>query len=188
MGNWFSNVKKYIKRLKIDKHHLDWIAGALSIPVLLTVIILNLNNLNSQKKNSPTPTPAEKVIVVPQNNNQTTPVAQPTNATCKKEIGPISITSPREEQTVDTNPVNVAIKYNDPNYCSVVWSYRINNGSWSDYNSNSPSLYNLPSGDIKFDLRIQSTVSQDTDIITRNFTYQGPTPTPTSTPTSSENQ
>lgn len=174
-------VKKSIKKLKIRKNHLDWVAGALSIPVLLTVIILNLNNLNSQKKDtSPTPTPQEKVIIVPQNTNPTS--NQPTNTSCKKEIGPISITSPKEDETVSSNPVNVIIKYGDASYCSVVWSYRVNNGQWSEYNSNSVSLYNLPNGNIKFDLRIQSTVSQDTDTLTRNFKYQNNSATPTLLP------
>ena len=124
-------IKRNIKKLKVGKKHLDWVAGALSIPVLLTVIILNLSNLNSQKKNQPAPSPAEKVIVVPQNNSESTPQAQPTSTTCKKEIGPISITNPKEGEIVDSNPVYITIKYNNPEYCSVVWSYRINGGSWS---------------------------------------------------------
>lgn len=172
-------IKKFIKKLQIRKNHLDWVAGALSIPVLLTVIILNLSNLNSQKKNSPTQAPAEKVIVVPQNNNQSTPGVEPTNVFCKKEVGPISITNPKEGETVTDNPLYITIKYNASDYCSVVWSYRINSSSWSEYNSNSPSLYNLPNGNVKFELRVQSTVSQDTDSLTRNFMYSV---SPTSTP------
>lgn len=170
-------INEFIKKLQIRKNHLDWVAGALSIPVLLTVIILNLNNLNSQKKNLPEPAPTEKVIVVPQN-NQSTPAAQ-SNTNCIKEIGPISISSPKEEELVTNNPVYITIKYSNPDYCSVVWSYRINGGTWSEYNSNSPSLYNLPNGNIKFELRIQSTVSQDADSLMRNFIYAG---SPTSTP------
>lgn len=178
----FSNLKKYIKKLKIRKNHLDWIAGALSIPVLLTIIILNLNNLNSQKKNTTPsePKPIEKVIVVPQNGDKSIP--QPTNSSCRKDVGPIEITTPKEGETATENPVCINIKYSDSSYCSVIWSYRINGGSWSDYNSNSPCLYNLPKGDVKFELRIQSTVSQDQETLTRNFTYE-PSPTPTSTPT-----
>lgn len=181
-------IKKSVKKLKIRKNHLDWVAGALSIPVLLTVIILNLNNLNSQKKSNPTPAPqpTEKVIVVPQNNGQTNQTAQPTNSSCKKEIGPISITSPKEGETLSDNPVNITIKYSDASYCSVVWSYRINNGSWSEYDSNSVSLYNLPNGNIKFDLRVQSTVSQDTDTFTRSFVYQGSSASPTPQPTAAQ--
>lgn len=182
----FAGFRRYIKKLKIGKGHLDWLAGLLTIPVLVTVIILNLNNLNSAKKNAnqnSTPAPTEKVILVPQNNNQQTPIAQTTNETCKKEVGPISITSPKEGEAVTDNPVYITIKYNDPNYCSVVWSYRINGGTWSEFSSSSPSLYNLTSGNIKFDLRVQSTVSQDTDTLSRNFVYQSssstsPTPTP----------
>ncbi len=177
-------VKKHIKKLKIRKNHLDWIAAVLSIPVLLTVMILNLNNLNSQKKNvdSPTPKPVEKVIVVPQDGDKSTP--QPTNPSCKKDVGPIEITFPKEGEIVTENPVCINIKYSDSNYCSVVWSYRINDGPWSEYNSNSPCLYNLPQGDVKFELRIQSTASQDQEMLTRNFTYKSSlTPTSSITPT-----
>ena len=172
--------KNTIKKIKVGKHHLDWIAGLLSIPVLLSVIILNLNNLNSQKKNTSTPTSTEKVIVVPQNNNQaSTPKVEPTNASCKKEVGPISITSPKEGATVTDNPACITIKYDSQNFCSVVWSYRINGGGWSEYNSNSPCLYNLPSGDVKFELRVQSAVSQDQETLTRNFIYKNQNPTST---------
>jgi hypothetical protein len=41
----------------------------------------------------------------------------------------------------------------------------------------------MPSGNAKFELRVQSTVSEDTDSLTRNFIYNGAsqtTPTPTS--------
>lgn len=176
-------IEKFIKSLKIRKRHLDWVAGLLSIPVLITVITLNLTNLNSQKtkNNTTSPQTTEKVIVVPQENNE--PSSQPTNATCKKEIGPISVSNPKEGDTVSDNPVYITIKYNDSDYCSVVWSYRINSGSWSEYNSNSPSLYNLPNGNVKFELRIQSTVSQDTDSLLRNFIYTG---SPTSTPSAQD--
>ncbi len=181
-----NGIKSFIKKIKIGKHHLDWIAGALSIPVLLTVIFLNLNNIASQKKNTvnpPTNQPTEKIIVVPQNSNQEpSPTTTPTSSACKKEVGPISITSPAEGDTVTGNPVCVTIKYDDPSYCSVVWSYRINNGDWSGYSNNSPCIYNMPSGNIKFDLRVQSTVSQDQQkTLSQNFEYQAIT-TPTATP------
>ncbi|MCL4417482.1 MAG: hypothetical protein M1365_12460 [Actinobacteria bacterium] len=95
-------------------------------------------------------------------------------ANCKKTVGPISISYPSEGETVSDNPVCITIKYDDPNYCSVVWSYRINNNTWSDYSNNSACLYNLSKGEVKFDLRIQSTVSQDqTKSLSRTFNYQG---------------
>ncbi len=177
------------KKISSKKHHLDFITAVLTIPVLLSVIILNYSNLqNLKNKNSitPTPTPVEKIIVVPQQNQKTqNQTPSPTSATCTKDIGPVSISSPSESETVTDNPVCITISYNDPSYCSVVWSYRINNGNWSDFSSNNPCIYNLPSGNVKFDLRVQSTVTQKETDLTRNFVYQGTqislTPTPSAT-------
>lgn len=171
------NFKKVFK-----KNHLDFITALLSIPVLLSVIILNYNNLKPKQNTdlTPTPTQAEKIIVVPQNNPTNATSPNPTNAACKKDIGPIEITSPTENQTVNDNPVCINIKYADSNYCSVVWSYRVNNGAWSDYNTNNPCIYNLPNGNVKFELRVQSTVEQKNQSLTRNFVVQTSNPSSTS--------
>ena len=185
---------KTAKKIPQKKHHLDFLAALLTIPVLLSVIILNYNNLNNLQKAknaSPSPTAQEKQIIIvspsqiPNTVNNPTPISS-----CKKQIGPISITYPSDNQTVSDNPVCVNISYNDANYCSVVWSYRINGGAWSDYNSNNPCLYNIPNGNVKFELRVQSTVVQSQQqTLTRNFVYNGqgtvPTPTPSSPSSSS---
>lgn len=170
-------IKKFA-RVRLRKMHLDYLAGILSIPVLVTAIIINWGNLTHSSSVPKAATPTPQVIIV---NQKSAPVSP--SAVCQKTVGPISITSPTEGQTVNTNPVCITISYTNPNYCSVVWSYSINNGSWSDYNSNSPCLYNVPGGTVSFSLRVQSTVSNDTKTITRNFTYTGGA-TPTVTPTS----
>jgi len=181
-------IKQAIKKLKISKHHLDWIAGLLSIPVLLTVIILNLSNL-TQKKNTSTNSslnkPTEKIIIVPQNKDKEQISPQITNSACRKEIGPITITSPEENETVRDNPLCINISYENQNYCSVVWSYRINNGDWSEFSNTSPCIYNAPAGNIKFELKIQSTVAQDQQkTLIRNFRYEKESP---ATPSASIN-
>lgn len=166
------------------KHHVEYIAAFLSIPVLLSVIALNYFNLqNTTKKSEPTrPVSNEKPVVIITGGNDNDSKPHPTNTpVCKKEIGPISISSPKEDETVSSNPVCISIRYEDRNYCAVVWSYQINGNKWSDYNSSSPCLYDLPSGDVKFELRVQSTVSQDEEAIERNFIYEDPTATPTAT-------
>jgi len=166
------------------KHHVEYIAALLSIPVLLSVIALNYFNLqNTAKKNEPAqPISNEKPVVIITGSNDSGSQILPTNSpSCKKEIGPISISSPKEGETVSSNPVCISIRYEDENYCAVVWSYRINGNDWSDYNSSSPCLYNLPSGKVKFELRVQSTVSQDEETIERNFIYEAPTATSTAT-------
>lgn len=171
-----SPIVHKIKKLKPQKMHLDYIAGLLSIPLLVMGLIVNFSNI-SKKPATTTASPTPQVIVVPEKDtsgNTSRPVVIPTNtAACQKTIGPISITSPEEGDTVTDNPVCITISYPNTNYCSVVWSYRINNGAWSDYNNNSPCLYNIPSGNVQFQLRVTSTVSTDTKSITRNFTYKG---------------
>lgn len=188
----------WLKKAPDRKHYIEFITATLSIPVLLTVILVNLNNLSQQNVKSisttPTPSTVREVIIREQapaskqeGQETNTKTASPTptqNPECKKEIGPISIAYPTENQQVTDNPVNIIIKYEDRNYCSVVWSYRINGGQWSEYSNNAPAIYNMPSGAVKFELRVLSTTSNDQLLITRNFNYQGQsnpsiTPTPT---------
>jgi hypothetical protein len=174
-GNISKTLKK-INKIRPRKLHLDYITGLLSIPVLLTAILLNFGNITGKnKEEKPSPTP--NVIVVSEDKDKDENIVTPAPV-CKKEIGPISIDYPEEGDTVSENPLTIPISYSDENYCSVVWSYRINDGPWSSYNNTSPSLFNLPSGNVKFQLRVNSTVTDETETITRNFTYiGGPTPT-----------
>ncbi len=183
-----------IKRMRVQKMHIDYVAGLLTIPVLLTAVLVNFGNLNKNEKAPTTTTPSPQVIIVTTapNSNANTPNAQTSQTTptpiCMKSVGPVSITSPTEGQAVSDNPVCIQIDYSDSSYCSVVWSYRINGGSWSDFNNNSPCLYNLSNGNVQFQLRVNSTVSSDSTTLTRNFVYNGAnnpvsTPTPTNTPT-----
>ncbi|PJC54880.1 MAG: hypothetical protein CO028_00015 [Candidatus Levybacteria bacterium CG_4_9_14_0_2_um_filter_35_21] len=181
-------TKKVVAGLHGKKRHLDLIIALLTIPVLLTVIISNLMNFQKNSKNSPTPTPAQTREIIIQTaptgaqavtqmaKDPVTPIVN-----CKKLVGPISISFPGEGQTVSDNPICIIIKYDDPNYCSAVWSYRINNNSWSEYSSSSVCLYNLPKGAVKFDLRAQSTVSQNQVNISRSFNYDGLSDSPVAT-------
>jgi hypothetical protein len=173
MEKFFNKLKRSI-RLFPKKHHVEYVTGLISVPVLLTAIALNIINLqnNTHKVQNPTPTETQKPIIVEISGTQEKQPAPTDVPSCKQEVGPISISYPQEGATVDDNPVCVNIKYTSTSYCSVVWSYKINDGPWSDYNSNSPCLYNVPSGDVKFSLRVQSTVSQDTATLERNFIYK----------------
>jgi hypothetical protein len=173
------------------KKYLEFFTALLSIPVLITVIILNLNTLKNTNKNAePTNTPArggffsapiQKTEPTVADELSTTP-----SAPCKKELGPVSIGSPEENDTVLDNPVSVIIAYDDDEYCAAVWSYRINGSSWSEYDDKSIALYNLPQGKVKFELKVKSVVSKEERTLTRNFTYKG---TSTAvTPTMSQDQ
>lgn len=182
--------KEVVKKLPLIKPHLDFIAALLTIPVLVTVIILNFSNLSKNKTTQISPTPTQQtqngrmVTVIPVKPTHTNPT--PTDSpTCKQDIGPISIADPTEGDTITANPVCISIDYAGEGYCSVVWAYRINGGALSDYSNNSVCLYNMTAGTVTFELDVKSLVSNQTRILTRTFQYA---PTPTTTPIPSPTQ
>jgi hypothetical protein len=168
------------KKLPERKQYIEFFTALLSVPVLLTVIILNVNNLKNQDKKSEEKSadPVREIIITQPSEKQSAQI-NPTTKPCVEEIGPISIASPEEDETVNDNPVQVSINYTQRNYCAVVWSYRVNNGSWSDYDDNSVALFNLPKGSIKFDLRVKSVVTGEQKNLSRTFTYNGTSVVPT---------
>lgn len=177
--------KEIVKKLPIIKPHLDLLAAMLTIPVLITVFILNFSTLTKGKIASVSPTPTTQnqqiVTAVPVKPSHSTPT--PTDSpSCKPDIGPISITDPSEGDTVSTNPVCITIDYESQGYCSVVWAYKVNGGPLSDYSNNSVCLYNMTPGQVTFELQVKSLVSNQTRIIKRTFQYA---PTPTISPTTS---
>ena len=184
-------IKQGIRNLLKKKAYIELIVALLTIPFFLSIIIINFSDIKNKNKDSEAeqkPVIIEKNNSSPQNlpgsqNGPSPPPIQSPEA-CKDKIGPISISSPKEGATVSDNPVNFIIKYEDESYCRVVWSYRINNSLWSEYSSNAPTVYNLPQGSVKFELRIQSTVSNDQELLDRNFIYEGwqVSPSPTSLP------
>jgi len=197
MGGMWNSIKRFFIKLQRDfgkitgkKHHLEFFTALLSLPVLITVLILNISNLNNNKKPAATPTPQKQeiVITIPQQQNTTTSTNQgnvPTKKACEPIVGDVSIASPDEGDTVTDNPVAVDIDTDTSGPCAVVWSYRINGGAWSSFDDKSIALFNPPSGDITLDLRIKSIVAGGGEKqLTRHFTYKGTsTVTPTATPT-----
>lgn len=179
----FAKIKRGISHYHPKKHHIEFVTALLSVPVLLTVIVLNTNSLkNLNKKVEPTPSP----IVITQ-----APATQKevivTKEACKPGLGSVSIDNPDEGDSVNDNPVNVDVNYEANGYCNAVWSYRVNGGTWSNYDDSDVSLYNLPNGNIKFELRAKSVVNSDSKNLTRNFTYSGNSGTPTQTPSPTPN-
>jgi hypothetical protein len=181
----FSKVKRNVKEIHTKKPHLEFFTALLTIPMLLTVVALNLNNLRAEgKEQKPEPTP----IVI----NQTGGGVKErevivTKPACEPGIGEFDIASPSENEEVGDNPVMVDINYEAGEFCEVVWSYRINGGRWSDYDDRSFALYNLKNGDIKIEVRVKSVVNDDSETFTRRFVYNGeevPTNTPTTNPNS----
>jgi len=178
----WTRFKKSVKEFHTKKPHIEFFTALLTIPVLLTVIILNLNNLSGNRA-EPKAEPKNETIVITQagNNNEPREVIV-TKEACEAGIGDIEIVSPEEDENVSENPVNVDINYNAGDYCEVVWSYRVNNGSWSSYDDRSIALSNLTPGTIKFDLRVKSVVNSSQKNLSRTFIYSGSSTSPTTSP------
>lgn len=179
----FEKLLKYIRAIPKRKHYLEFLTATLSVPVLATAILINIGNLKAEDNKKDTP--PERVIVTYAPNNEkksekddekTTPKE---NEVCKKAIGPVSIASPTEGDIVTDNPFTVRIDYETGEYCAAVWSYRINNGKWSEYDDTSFSVYNLPNGKKILEVRVKSIASNDEKTLKRAFDYQG-TETPVS--------
>lgn len=175
----FTRFLRSYRSLPQKKQYVEFFTAILSIPVLLTVIILNVSNLRGEDKSKEAaPTVQPKIVVtIPEQKNSTTsnqPVAKATPAeACKKGIGPIDISDPAEGDSVKDNPIMITVDRPDEGYCAVVWSYKINGGRWSEYDDKSIALYNPPKGQITLDLRVKSVVTGEEKIITRKFSYDG---------------
>ncbi len=171
-----SGLKKTLlsyRALPEKKQYVEFFTALLTVPVLLTVIILNLNNLKGVNKPKDDAGGDRTIYVTVPPSNNDKEEQEPTNQACKKEVGPISISYPNENEVVTDNPVIINIDYDDSEYCSVVWSYRINGGRFSEYGSNNIALYNPPQGVIRLELRVKSVISSDEEIVRRNFVYEG---------------
>ncbi len=209
MENPFAKFLDSFRNLPDKKKYIEVVTATLSIPVLLSVVYMNYMNIQEKRSGSD-----NKDTVVEQPKDSTPTIItiirdgerEPTEAPdeeeltptpttgskeeCIKDIGPIDIISPQENTTVSGNPLDIDIRYDQGDYCSVVWSYRINNGQWSEYSDNDIVIYNMSSGKKTLELRVKSLVSNQNKTLTRVFTYQNtdteiPTPTSTITPTSS---
>lgn len=176
-------IRRFFSGVTGKKHHVEFFTALLSIPVLLTVITLNLSNLNASKKVEPSPKPNQIIISLP-TNKQTLVTNAPTKPACLPGIGNVSISYPREGDIISDYPVAVTVSYEAKGYCAVVWSYRINGGSWSEFDDKSVALYDLPSGNITLDLRVKSVINGGGDTtLSRTFTYKRSKATPTADPT-----
>lgn len=185
----------WYRALPSKKRYLEFITAFLTVPVLLTVIYTNVIRIQDEKKSAkitPTQT-SEKIIIVRDNENKEksnsptpnpTSIATPAQTTkeCKKEVGPVKISSPSDEEIVQDDLICVKIDYTAGEYCSVAWSYKLDDNKWSDYTSSPFCFSKLNPGKHELDLRVQSTVSNDETTLERTFYYQTKElPTPIST-------
>ncbi len=194
----FDRIKRFVRsisQLPDKKKYIEFITAILSIPVLLSVILLNYTNLQNQNNsndNTPQPSPAVITIIRDRddNNSDSNSDSEPTvsNTECTPEVGPVTIVSPEAGETINDNPLTIVVSQNDDDneYCAIVWSYRINNDTWSNFDDRDIAIYNLESGEKKLDVRFKSIISGDEETITRTFYYQNTqqVSTPTTAPTS----
>jgi hypothetical protein len=179
-----SASKKVVKKKPLHtklikkKPYIEFVTAFLSIPVLITVLLLNFNTLkNIGGQPTPTPEPGGTqtgFYAAPIGTNKpAATIGAGTPGPCKNGLGPISIDTPNENDIVSNNPVTININYDNSVYCGAAWSYRINGSTWSGYDDRSLALYNLPPGHVKFELRVKSISSSNEKTVTRNFTYNG---------------
>lgn len=208
MENPFAKFFESFRNLPDKKKYIEVVTATLSIPVLLSVVYMNYMNIQEKRNGSADnntvveePKDSTPTIITIIRDGEREPTEDPdeqvtptpptgSKEECIKDIGPIDIVSPQENTTVSGNPLDINIRYDQGDYCSVVWSYRINNGQWSEYSDNDIVIYNMSSGKKTLELRVKSLVSNQNKTLTRVFTYQNtdteiPTPTSTLTPTSS---
>jgi hypothetical protein len=184
-------LKNWFKNLPDKKKYLELITATLTIPVLLTVVFNNISAIREKKENKETEPKNNFEKTLPTPTTEPLPSQKPEES-CIDEIGPVKIKYPLENSTVTQNPLDIDISYEKDKYCTLLWSYRINSGNWSDYTDKSISIYNLNSGNILLEVKVKSIVSNDEIILQRNFVYQNNqnVPTPTAiipTPTESSN-
>lgn len=178
----FGKVTDWYKDLPDKKKYVEFVTAILSVPVLVTVIISNVNNLKGgevQGDTTPTPTTIIKYVTGekqdPERNEKPTetptPTISPTSGDCKKEVGPVGIAYPGDGETVTENPVTVSVSYQIGEYCAAVWSYRINGGVWSPFDDKSFALYGMAAGEKHLELRVKSIASTDEELLNRTFNY-----------------
>ncbi len=179
-------IKAWYRDLPEKKRYIELITAILSIPVLVTVILLNLGNLsknNSGTKTNKEITPIKIEIktgdVSPTKIGGDTQVptilpVSPSAYECKKTVGPVEISSPKQGETIINDPVCVLLDYKKGEYCAYVWSYRINDSRWSEFTDKNICLYNLSSGEKKLEVKVKSIASGDEVILRREFVYNYP--------------
>ena len=192
MINPFTRLRETFQYLPDKKKYIEVITASLSIPVLLSVVLVNYLNIQDQRKKElliPTPVISQSagptIITVVRDPDPTAtpdPKASPQPNECIREIGPITILAPQEGESVNTNPFTIDVDYNQGDYCSVVWRYRLDGGNWSQFGDDDIVIYNLSSGQKKIELEVKSIVTNVSKAYTRTFTYQNTQEVPTATP------
>lgn len=213
LKTFLSKIKKWYLALPDRKRHIELITAALSVPMMVTVIIVNLYSIKKNNNTTatitsapiqvvvenPAPATASNInppkdltvkttgnvtVVTPTTTPTSTPTPTPTSTSCKKDIGEIEILSPQDGEIITKDNICITIS-TDSNYCPVTFAYKLDNNDWSDYTSDdSLCLYNLTTGKKTLQIKVKSTAIDKSVTLQRTFTYQAVTPTPTTAPNS----
>ena len=199
---FIQRIKKWYSTLPDKKKYFELATAVLSVPMIVTVIIVNLNSINRSKQTTTvTSAPIQVVVETPASGSgninppkddkqskitpTATPTITPTNVACKQGVGEVEISSPQEDEVITSDNVCIIIS-TDSDYCGVTWSYKLDNGDWSSFSDQNICLYNLSAGKKNLQVKIKSNVVDKTVTLARDFTYKTaitPTVTPTATPT-----
>jgi len=191
-----------LKIKKTDKKKLiDLIIGFLTIPSLITILILNLNNLKESKTDTSDKTTSnqEKTIIIQNqptasqsadNNNlpKPSPIVFPSpEENCNPNSDSIQIVYPKENQTVHDNPFCISMKIDEnDNSCPLEWAYSVNHKPLSAWSSEPICFYDLKNGEVNLKIVVKNKKSGLTKNYEVNFLYEyeekSPA-TPSATPT-----
>lgn len=181
----FDKVHDWYRQLPDKKKYVEFVSAILSVPVLVTVILINMNNLThkdtakSTDKLTPSYIPSVTVIreekLVTPTPGKTTPTPDSiTPVACQKAVGPVVIASPQENQVISDDYVSIDISAQTPGFCPVEWSYSLDGATWSNYSNKNISLYNLNTGNHQINIKVKSTESNDEITLRRTFYYDNP--------------
>ena len=124
-------IQSWYRGLPDKKKYIEFFTALLTIPVLLTLILNNIGNIqerNQRELEGDTPAPqvtilpveVERPVIVNGDTTPATPSADDQTPTeCKREVGPVSIVNPSEGQVIDSGTVGVDISYTIGEYCAV---------------------------------------------------------------------
>ncbi len=180
----WNSIQSWYRGLPDKKRYLELVTALLTIPVLITVILNNVTSLRGKQEAIPTASngassvPITVILSPPPSVGETKPTESASPQQCTPEVGTAEIAYPRQGDTVTADPICIDIVRQSGNYCGVVWSYRLNGGSWSDFTDKEPCLYGVTSGMKELEVRIKSIVSSDETLLRRTFEVVGTSPTP----------
>lgn len=195
-------IKKVYQDLPEKKKYIELISAAVSLPVMVTVLMLNLNNLRQTKSTSnstptpslsqitPTPSLTPVISTTPRLSPTLTPTPTitPTPAVCNPDVSSVDFVTPTDNQLISSNSLTIDLTDPATGFCNYLWSYTIDGANWSEYTDKAVSIYNLSPGTKKIQVKVKSIVGTSTKLLSRTVTIQSSssptlTPSPTSIPT-----